>query len=86
MKATGIVRRIDPLGRLVIPREILDTRGLGAGSPMAFYVEDEKIILQPYNPGCTFCGACDEVTLFCGKPICYQCLDKLVKKKDALSA
>lgn len=50
MKATGIVRRIDDLGRVVIPREIRQTLNIHAEDPLEIFVEDDKIIFQPYLP------------------------------------
>jgi len=52
MKATGVVRKIDILGRIVIPREILKNRGIGEGTPLEIFVDGEKIILQQYRRGC----------------------------------
>ncbi len=86
MKATGIVRRVDELGRIVVPKEIRTTRGIKEGDPMEIFVEGELIILGKYNPGCVICGACDEVTMFFDKPICHKCIATIAKKKDALSA
>lgn len=50
MKALGIIRRVDDLGRLVIPKELRNIFGLAEGTPVEFYVEDEKIIIQKYAP------------------------------------
>lgn len=50
MRATGIVRRVDDLGRIVIPRELRRDMGLSEGAPMEFFIEDEGILLIPYFP------------------------------------
>lgn len=74
MKATGIVRRIDDLGRVVIPREIRANLNINEGDPMGIYVDKEgEIILKKYEPGCTFCGGMDDVKDFKGKLVCGNC-------------
>ncbi len=49
MKATGIVRRVDDLGRIVIPKEVRRQLGISEGTPMELYMEDGKVIFQKYN-------------------------------------
>ena len=49
MRSTGIIRRIDDLGRVLIPKEIRNTFGLRAGTPMEFYIKGNSIILTPYG-------------------------------------
>lgn len=56
MKATGIVRKIDDLGRLVIPSELRKLLRLDVGTPVEFYVEGNRIVLERYQRGCIFCG------------------------------
>jgi len=56
MKATGIVRRVDELGRIVIPKELRRTLGIDEGAPMEIYVDEDKVIFKKYQPGCIFCG------------------------------
>jgi len=73
MKATGIVRQVDPLGRVVIPMELRKTMGIGEGTPMEIFVDGERIILQKYAPGCTFCGNPDGLKYIKGKPVCGEC-------------
>lgn len=87
MKATGIVRKVDELGRIVIPKEIRDTRGIENGDPLEIYVDGSMIILKAYRPGCEMCGSMDGIVTHKGHTICESCLvdafDKLQEKKDA---
>ena len=73
MKATGIVRRVDPLGRFVLPKELRDTMGIPEGTPLAFFVDGEDIILRKYGSSCVFCGGEDELFDFFDRPICEKC-------------
>jgi len=57
-KATGIVRRIDDLGRIVIPKELRRTYGIAEGDPVEIFTSGEEIVLRKYKPadGCSLCG------------------------------
>ncbi|WP_270565136.1 AbrB/MazE/SpoVT family DNA-binding domain-containing protein [Clostridium beijerinckii] len=77
MKTTGIVRKVDELGRLVIPKE---TRGLlfiKEGDSLEIFKDEHEIILRKYSPGCTFCGNMKEITQFKSTYICKECIDNL---------
>ncbi|MFW6282132.1 MAG: AbrB/MazE/SpoVT family DNA-binding domain-containing protein [bacterium] len=77
MKSTGIVRKIDDLGRMVIPIELRKTMNIDKKDPMEIYVDEEKIILKKYEPACIFCGNADETFEFQGKTVCKDCSDKI---------
>ncbi|MFW5998195.1 MAG: AbrB/MazE/SpoVT family DNA-binding domain-containing protein [bacterium] len=77
MKSTGIVRKIDDLGRMVIPVELRKTMNINKKDPMEIYVDEEKIILKKYEPACIFCGNADETFEFKGKTVCKDCLDDI---------
>lgn len=77
MKSTGIVRRIDDLGRVVIPKELRRTLNINECDPLEIFVEDESIILKKYNPGCTFCGEIKGVIEFKNKIVCKKCLKEM---------
>lgn len=82
MKATGIVRRIDDLGRVVIPKEIRQTREIEEGDPVEIYTGDNgEIILLKYHPAlsCIFCGN-DSATTHKGKEVCGDCIKELHSK------
>lgn len=76
-KATGIVRRIDDLGRVVIPKELRRTYGIAEGDPVEIYTSDEEIILRKYEPadGCSLCGSIADryVELGADKRVCVKC-------------
>lgn len=77
MKATGIVRRVDELGRIVLPIELRRTLDIAERDPLEIYVDGPSIILNKYQPACIFCGDSREITSFKGKNICMSCLKEL---------
>lgn len=77
MKSTGIVRHIDELGRVVVPKEIRKKLGIENTDPVEIYVDGDKIILTKYHPVCHFCGSIDELTEFKGKKVCAACISEL---------
>lgn len=79
MKSTGIVRRLDELGRLVIPKELRKTLSIDVKDPLEIYVEGETIILKKYAPACIFCGEASNIINFKGKNICMNCIEALKK-------
>ena len=80
MKATGIVRRVDDLGRIVLPKELRDTMDIAEKDPLEIYVEGDNIILKPYKPGCIFCGDAEDLTEVNGKKVCDSCKTDLLEK------
>lgn len=70
MKSTGIVRRVDELGRIVLPIELRRTLDIGEKDALEIFVEGEQIILNKYSPACVFCGEAREVINYKGKQIC----------------
>lgn len=81
MKSTGIVRKVDELGRVVIPIELRRTLDIAEKDALEIYVDSDRIILRKYEPACSciFCGNADEVTNFRGKNICKECLTTVSK-------
>lgn len=77
MKSTGIVRKLDELGRVVLPIELRRTMDLNIHDTVEIFVEDDKIILKKYHPACIFCGDARDVTTFKGKLVCVNCLREL---------
>lgn len=77
IKSTGIVRKVDELGRVVIPIELRRTLGIDERDALEIYVDQEKIILKKYQPACIFCGNAEEVTNFRGKNVCRECLTSM---------
>ena len=77
MKSTGVVRKIDELGRIVLPIEIRKTMDIQEKDPIEIYIDEGKIILMKYQPSCTFCNNADNIVYFNGKRICEDCLKKI---------
>lgn len=78
MRSTGIVRKIDMLGRIVLPKELRDIYGIEENkTAMSIYTEDDKIILKKYEPCCIFCKEAKGVINFRGKLICKDCLQDI---------
>lgn len=77
MKATGIIRRVDDLGRIVLPKELRQTMGIRAGDPMEIYTDADNIILRKYVPGCAFCGSVNDIRYIHGTPVCNICANNM---------
>lgn len=81
MKSTGIVRNVDELGRIVIPKEIRDVLGFREKQDVEIFVNDDEIVLKKYDIGCTFCTNSDDIFLFKGKFVCNTCRNDISNKK-----
>jgi transcriptional pleiotropic regulator of transition state genes len=77
MKSTGIVRKMDTLGRVVIPIELRRTLGIDLKDSIEIFVDKDAIILKKYNPSCIYCDNASDLTSFGGKNICLECLEKI---------
>jgi transcriptional pleiotropic regulator of transition state genes len=80
MKSTGVIRRVDELGRIVVPKEIRKKLGIGTDDPVEIYVDGEQIILKRYNECCIFCGNAQEIDSFMERPVCKTCIETLKRK------
>lgn len=79
MKSTGIIRKIDELGRFVIPMEMRNKLDISNNDSLEIYVEGSSIILKKYQPDCIFCGSSKNVEQFKGKNVCEKCLNEMKK-------
>ena len=79
MKETGIVRKVDDLGRIVLPIELRRALNIAIRDPLEIYVEGDTIVLKKYESTCVFCGSGTDITLFKEKNICKNCLAELAK-------
>ena len=77
MKSTGIVRNIDELGRIVVPKEMRDKLHIKNSDPVEFFTEGDKIIITKYHVSCIFCGGEGDLVDFKGKTICKKCLEEI---------
>lgn len=84
MKATGIVRKVDELGRIVIPIELRRTMGIDIKDPLEIFVDGEKIILRKYEPTCIFSGSAENLINFKGKMVSKDVLDELISSFDRI--
>ncbi len=73
MKSLGIVRKVDELGRIVIPVELRRKFGIEIKDSLEIYTQDDYIVLKKYEPSCIFCGDADDIFEFNGKNICPKC-------------
>lgn len=74
MGDTGIVRRVDDLGRIVIPMELRRTLGIHVKDALSISVEGERIILEKYEESCAICGSESGITTVKGRPVCEACI------------
>ena len=77
LKSTGIVRKVDELGRVVIPIELRRTLQIEEKDALEIYVDGEKIILKKYEPACIFCGNAEGIRSFKDKNICKDCFESM---------
>lgn len=77
MQTKGVVRKLDPVGRIVIPREYRRVLGLKYGDPIEIILKGKDIILKTYADSCIFCGSSRNVSEFKGKFVCEKCRTEL---------
>lgn len=81
MKSTGIVRKVDELGRIVLPIELRRTLDIAEKDSLEIYVDDDSIILRKYQPACIFCDNARDVIVYKGKNVCKDCITALEEVK-----
>lgn len=77
MKSTGIVRKVDELGRIVVPMELRKTLDIKEKDPIEIFTEGDNIILRKFSDACVFCGSDSDAIRYEGKIICKKCLEEL---------
>ena len=80
MKSTGIVRKVDELGRIVLPIELRRTLGIEEKDRFEIFVDGESIILRKYQPACIFCDNAKDIINYKGKNICPDCIRAMTEK------
>ena len=80
MKSTGIVRKVDELGRIVLPIELRRTLGIEEKDRIEIFVDGESIILRKYQPACIFCDNAKDIINYKGKNICPDCIRAITEK------
>ena len=81
MKSTGMVRPVDELGRIVLPKELRRSLDINPRDSVEIFTDGDRIILQKYQPACIFCDEADGITVFHGKNICAGCMKALREGK-----
>ena len=82
MKATGIIRRIDELGRVTLPVELRHSLGLKMHGSVEIYVDGDSIVLKKYAPRCVFCDSDSSLIVFKGKNVCRKCARDIGEKAE----
>lgn len=80
MKGTGIIRKVDELGRIVLPIELRRTLEIGERDALEIFVDGQSVILRKFAPCCAFCGNTENLLDFKGKRICAACTAELTNK------
>lgn len=83
MKSTGIVRKVDELGRIVLPIELRRTLDISEKDPLEIYIDGSAIVLKKYQPACIFCDDAKGITLFRGKNVCRKCIQAIQNDLNA---
>jgi transcriptional pleiotropic regulator of transition state genes len=77
MKATGIVRKVDELGRIVLPIELRRSLDIDVKDPIEIYTDGDRIVLKKYTQSCSFCGKTKDVVSFRDRLVCRKCIEEL---------
>lgn len=79
MKSTGIIRKVDNLGRIVLPIELRRTLNIEERDELEIYMENDRIILQKFEQTCIFCGSSRGLVSYRRKHVCQECLKKMTE-------
>ena len=79
MKSTGIIRKVDDLGRIVLPIELRRTLDIAERDELEIFMEDDRIVLKKYEPACVFCSSEQGLISYRGKNICQECAQKIAE-------
>ena len=74
MKSTGIIRKVDELGRIVLPIELRRVLDIAEREKLEIYMENDRIILQKFEPSCIFCQSSQGLVAYKGKNVCQTCV------------
>ena len=77
MKSTGIIRKVDELGRIVLPIELRRTLDIAERDELEIFMETDRIVLQKFEPACLFCGSSRALITYRGKNVCQNCVSKM---------
>ncbi len=77
MKTTGIVRKVDELGRIVVPIELRRSLGIKDRDSVEMQMSDDSIVIRKFQPTCVFCGSSEDIVEYRQKAVCKDCIKKL---------
>lgn len=77
MKTSGIVRKVDELGRIVLPVEMRRLLNISEKDALEIALENEAIVIRKHHSECVFCGSVKDVVEFKGRNICAECISQL---------
>jgi len=77
----SMIRKVDPLGRIVIPKEVRRNLMIADLDPLEYFVDGDEIVLQKYIRGCIFCSGSDELKTLNDVPICKNCVSAIADRK-----
>ena len=77
MKSTGILRKVDELGRIVLPIELRRTLDIATQDELEIYVSEDQIVLHKHEPSCVFCDSTRNLILYCNKNVCRDCISRM---------
>lgn len=77
MKSTGIVRKVDELGRIVLPIELRRNLDIEERDALEIYMDGDKIVLRKYEPACVFCGSDQDLVTYREKNVCSACIEAM---------
>ena len=80
MKSTGIIKKLDNAGRIVLPKALRETMNLNYKDTLEIFIEDEKIIYKKFEQGCHFCDNVEENTYYKDKLVCKSCVEEMIEK------
>ena len=79
MKSTGMIRRVDELGRIVLPIEIRRIMGISERDALVISMNENEIVMRKHEPICLFCGNNRNLKEFRGKIVCSECIREMNK-------
>lgn len=79
MKSTGIVRKVDELGRIVLPVELRRTLDIAERDELEIYLDDDRVVLKKYEPSCIFCASSQNLVSYRGRNVCMDCIRTMNK-------
>lgn len=84
MRATGIIRKLDELGRVTLPKETRKALNINEGDPVEFFTDEDNIIIKKYTPGCHCCGEVKNLTEVLGIKLCPKCIEEFNKYRTMI--